>query len=42
MSTVIKFEKAVIFQDDRPVIGNLNLEVGKGEFVYLLGKTGRK
>lgn len=40
MSTVIKFEKAVIFQDDRPVIGNLNLEISKGEFVYLLGKTG--
>jgi cell division transport system ATP-binding protein len=40
MSTVIKFEKAVIFQDDRPVIGNLDLEINKGEFVYLLGKTG--
>lgn len=40
MSTVIKFEKAVIFQDDRSVIGNLNLEISKGEFVYLLGKTG--
>jgi cell division transport system ATP-binding protein len=40
MSTVIKFEKAVIFQDDRPVIGNLDLEINKGEFVYLLGRTG--
>ncbi len=40
MSTVIKFEKAIIFQDDRPVIGNLDLEIKKGEFVYLLGKTG--
>src|SRR5688572_31430904 len=40
MSTVIKFERAVIFQDERPVIGNLNLEINKGEFVYLLGKTG--
>jgi cell division transport system ATP-binding protein len=40
MSTVIKFEKAIIFQDDRPVIGNLNLEINKGEFVYLLGRTG--
>lgn len=40
MSAVIKFENAVIFQDDRPVIGNLNLEINKGEFVYLLGKTG--
>lgn len=40
MSTVIKFDNATIFQDERPVIGNLNLEVKKGEFVYLLGKTG--
>lgn len=40
MSAVIKFENATIFQDERPVIGNLNLEINKGEFVYLLGKTG--
>ncbi len=40
MSPVIKFNNAVIFQDERPVIGNLNLEINKGEFVYLLGKTG--
>lgn len=40
MNIVIKFDNATIFQDDRPVIGNLNLEIKKGEFVYLLGKTG--
>jgi cell division transport system ATP-binding protein len=40
MSSVIKFEKAIIFQDERPVISNLNLEINRGEFVYLLGKTG--
>ena len=40
MSTVIKFDNATIFQDERPVIGYLNLEINKGEFVYLLGKTG--
>ncbi|MBP7808132.1 MAG: ATP-binding cassette domain-containing protein [Bacteroidia bacterium] len=40
MSTVIKFDNVTIFQDERPVIGNLNLEINKGEFVYLLGKTG--
>ncbi len=40
MSTVIKFDKVTIFQDERPVIGNLDLEIKKGEFVYLLGKTG--
>jgi cell division transport system ATP-binding protein len=40
MSSVIKFSDAIIFQDERPVISNLNLEIEKGEFVYLLGKTG--
>ncbi len=40
MSAVIKFSNAVIYQDERPVISNLNLEINKGEFVYLLGKTG--
>ena len=40
MSTVIKFEKVTIFQDERPVIGSVDLEINKGEFVYLLGKTG--
>jgi len=40
MSQVIKFVNVTIFQDDRPVIGDVNLEVNEGEFVYLLGKTG--
>ncbi len=40
MSTVIKFDKVTIFQDERPVIGSVDLEIKKGEFVYLLGKTG--
>lgn len=40
MSHVIKFENATIFQENRPVIANLSLEINKGEFVYLLGKTG--
>jgi len=40
MSSLLKFENVTIFQDERPVVGNLSLEVNKGEFVYLLGKTG--
>jgi cell division transport system ATP-binding protein len=40
MDTLVKFDSATIFQDERPVIGNLSLEIQKGEFVYLLGKTG--
>lgn len=38
--SVIEFKDATIFQGDVPVINNLNLALNKGEFVYLLGKTG--
>ena len=38
--SVIEFKDATIFQGDVPVITNLNLTLNKGEFVYLLGKTG--
>lgn len=40
MSELIKFDSVTIFQDERPVVGNLSVEIKKGEFVYLLGKTG--
>ncbi|MCW3075434.1 MAG: putative ATPase involved in cell division [Bacteroidetes bacterium] len=40
MSTLIKFENVTVFQNERPVVGNLSVEISSGEFVYLLGKTG--
>jgi cell division transport system ATP-binding protein len=40
MSELIRFNDVTIFQDDRPVVGSVNVVVNKGEFVYLLGKTG--
>lgn len=40
MSQLIRFEGVTIFQDERPVVNNLDVTVSKGEFVYLLGKTG--
>jgi cell division transport system ATP-binding protein len=40
MSELIEFNNATIFQDDRLVVGDVNVVVKKGEFVYLLGKTG--
>jgi cell division transport system ATP-binding protein len=40
MSTVIDFKDVTIFQDERPVVANLSVSIQKGEFVYLLGKTG--
>lgn len=38
--SVIEFKNATIYQGDVAVISNLNLALHKGEFVYLLGKTG--
>lgn len=38
--SVIEFKNATIYQGEVPVISNLNLALNKGEFVYLLGKTG--
>lgn len=40
MQSLIKFNNVTIFQDERPIVGNLTIEVNPGEFVYLLGKTG--
>jgi cell division transport system ATP-binding protein len=40
MSALIKYDTVTIFQDERPVVSDLSVEVNKGEFVYLLGKTG--
>lgn len=37
---VIEFKDATIYQGDVAVITKLNLALNKGEFVYLLGKTG--
>ncbi len=38
--SVIEFKDATIYQGDVAVITKLNLALNKGEFVYLLGKTG--
>jgi len=38
--SVIEFKDVTIFQGESAVISNLNLTLNKGEFVYLLGKTG--
>ena len=40
MNDLIRYNNVTIFQDDRPVVGNMTLEVKSGEFLYLLGKTG--
>jgi len=38
--TVLEFKEASIFQGDSLVLGNVNVEINKGDFVYLIGKTG--
>ncbi|PKP51537.1 MAG: phosphonate ABC transporter ATP-binding protein [Bacteroidetes bacterium HGW-Bacteroidetes-1] len=36
----IKLENLSIFQRKNLILANVNLEIGKGEFAYLIGKTG--
>lgn len=38
--SVIKLEKASIYQHDKLVLKDVSFEINKGEFVYLIGKTG--
>lgn len=37
---IVTIQEANIYQGDSLVLGSVNLEVNKGEFVYLVGKTG--
>lgn len=37
---IIEIRNANIYQGDNQVLQNVNLQVNKGEFVYLVGKTG--
>lgn len=38
--TVLEFNGASIFQGDSLILSDINLQVNKGEFIYLIGKTG--
>ena len=40
LDTIIEFKNASIFQDDNLVLSDVNLKVGKGEFIYIIGKVG--
>jgi len=37
---VVRVQEASIFQDQNTVLSDLNFEIDKGEFVYLVGRTG--
>ena len=38
--SVISFKEAAIYQHNRCILKDVNFEIGEGEFVYLIGKTG--
>ncbi len=37
---IVKIKDATIFQEERAVLNNISLDIQKGEFVYLVGRTG--
>ncbi|GAA4292384.1 cell division ATP-binding protein FtsE [Aestuariibaculum suncheonense] len=37
---ILQLKDASIFQGDSLVLSNINVEINKGDFVYLIGKTG--
>lgn len=39
-NTILEFKDASIFQGDSLVLSDVNVKVDKGDFVYLIGKTG--
>lgn len=38
--TVLSLQGVGIYQNDHKVLSNVNLELQKGEFIYMIGKTG--
>lgn len=38
--TVLKLENAWIFQDENLILSEVNIHIKKGDFVYLIGRTG--
>lgn len=40
LDTIIDLKDSTIYQDDHLVLSDVNLHVDKGDFVYLIGKTG--
>ena len=41
MSTsILNIEEVSIFQQDETIFENINININKGDFIYLIGKTG--
>jgi cell division transport system ATP-binding protein len=39
-NVVIRFDRVSIYQNENLILANVTLDIRKGEFVYLIGKTG--
>jgi cell division transport system ATP-binding protein len=37
---VLSLKNATIYQEDKVILSNVNLDVNRGEFLYIIGKTG--
>ena len=40
--TIVKLQDVAVFQNENLVLNHIDLEVKKGEFVYVIGKTGSR
>ena len=40
MSAIIRYNNVSVHQSEQIVLKDINLEVGEGEFIYLLGRVG--
>jgi cell division transport system ATP-binding protein len=40
LDTIVELKDASIFQGDHLVLSNVNIHITKGDFIYLIGKTG--
>ena len=38
--SILKLTDVAVFQKENLVLNDINLEIKKGEFIYLIGKTG--
>lgn len=39
-STILSLQSANIYQEKNPILTNVSIDVNRGEFIYLIGKTG--
>ena len=40
LKPIISLDKLNVFQKEKVILSNINLSINKGEFIYLIGKTG--